>query len=149
MVVVMARSRKKEKSKDSGILMVGKRKSAVARASIASGSGKVRINSLPLDIWGNDFLRMRIKEPLIIAGDVAKGVDISVKVNSGGTSGQTDAVRMAIAKALLAYAKNEQLRKKFIEYDRNLLVFDPRRNEPHKPSRSRAGPRRHKQRSKR
>ena len=92
---------------------------------------------------------MRIKEPLLLSGDLSKKVDISVNVRSGGTTGQTDAVRMSIARALVDFFKSKDLRQKFINYDRNLLVFDFRRNEPHKPSRSRAGPRRHKQRSKR
>jgi small subunit ribosomal protein S9 len=41
------------------------------------------------------------------------------------------------------------MKKIFMEYDRNILVYDPRRTEPHKPPRSSQGPRRYKQRSKR
>jgi small subunit ribosomal protein S9 len=138
---------KEEKQKI--IFTVGKRKSSVARARIIEGTGKITINSKPLEIWGNEFLRMRITEPLILAEDLAKKVDIDVNVRSGGLTGQTEAIRMAIARGLLEFSKSKELREKFINYDRNLLVFDFRRNEPHKPSRSKAGPRRHKQRSKR
>jgi small subunit ribosomal protein S9 len=138
---------KEEKQKI--IFTVGKRKSSVARARIIEGTGKITINSKPLEIWGNEFLRMRIMEPLILAEDLAKKVDIDVNVRSGGLTGQTEAIRMAIARGLLEFSKSKELREKFINYDRNLLVFDFRRNEPHKPSRSKAGPRRHKQRSKR
>lgn len=133
--------------KEKIILTVGKRKNAKARAVITSGSGKIRINSIPLDIWGNEYLRMRIQEPLILAGDISKLVDINVNATGGGFSGQTDAIRMAIARGLLEFSKDKNLKGKFMSYDRNLLVFDPRRTEPHKPGPSEA--RRHKQRSKR
>jgi small subunit ribosomal protein S9 len=139
----------KKKEKPKIILTVGKRKNAVARAKIVAGNGKIKINSIPLEVWGNEFLRMRVMEPLILAGDLVKKVDIDVNVRSGGTTGQTEAARMAIARALVDFYKSKELRQKFISYDRNLLVFDPRRNEPHKPSASKRGPRRHKQRSKR
>jgi small subunit ribosomal protein S9 len=139
--------RKKEKPKV--ILTLGKRKDAIARAKVVAGSGKIKINCVPLEVWRNEFLRMRVMEPLILAGDLAKKVDIDVNVRSGGTTGQTEAVRMAVARALVDFHKSKELRQKFISYDRNLLVFDPRRNEPHKPSASKRGPRRHKQRSKR
>jgi small subunit ribosomal protein S9 len=139
---------KKEKT----ILEVGKRRLAIARAIIKEGTGKVFINSKPLDLWGTDVLRLWIKEPLILAGDLAKTVDIHVNVRSGGIVGQAEAVRQAIAKALVKYSKDKKLKQKFLEYDRNLLVYDPRRNEPHHASgkgASKRGSRRHKQRSKR
>ena len=62
---------------------------------------------------------------------------------------QADATRQAIAKGLVEYFDNKNLKDKYLEYDRNLLVYDSRRTEPHKPSRSSQGARRHKQRSKR
>jgi small subunit ribosomal protein S9 len=139
---------KKEKT----ILEVGKRRLAIARAVIKEGTGKVFINSKPLDLWGTDVLRLWVKEPLILAGDLAKAVDIYVNVRSGGIVGQAEAVRQAIAKALVKYSKDKKLKQKFLEYDRNLLVYDPRRNEPHHASgkgASKRGSRRHKQRSKR
>lgn len=135
--------------KEKVITSTGKRKLAVARARIKSGTGKILVNSKPLEFWGTELLRLRIKEPLILAGDLAKKVDISINVKSGGLTGQTDSIRMAIAKGLVDFFKSENLKQKFLQYDRNLLVFDFRRTEPHKPSRSKAGSRRHKQRSKR
>jgi len=138
---------KKEKPKI--IFTIGKRKDSVARAKTSAGTGKIKINSKPLEIWGNEFSRLRVKEPLLLAEDVAKKVNIDVNVMSGGTTGQTEAVRMAIARGLIEFSKSNQLREKFIDYDRNLVVFDFRRNEPHKPGASKRGPRRHKQRSKR
>jgi len=139
----------KKKEKPKFILTVGKRKNAAACAKIEAGSGKVKVNSMPLEIWATEFSRMRMKEPLLLADDLSKKVDIEVSVRGGGTTGQTNAVRMAVARALVDFYKSSELKQKFISYDRNLLVFDPRRNEPHKPSASKRGPRRHKQRSKR
>ncbi|MEM5836350.1 MAG: 30S ribosomal protein S9 [Candidatus Aenigmatarchaeota archaeon] len=141
---------KKEKAKV--ILTVGKRKKAIARAKVVPGTGKVIINSKPLEIWGNEFLRLRIKEPLILAEDLGAKLDFYVNVKGGGTTGQTEAVRMAIARGLVEFSKDKKLVEKFLNYDRNLLVFDFRRTEPHHGSgrgASKRGSRRHKQRSKR
>ncbi|MGC8812282.1 MAG: 30S ribosomal protein S9 [Candidatus Aenigmatarchaeota archaeon] len=138
---------KKEKPKF--VISVGKRKSSVARAIIKAGSGKITINSKPLEAWGTELTRMRIMEPLVLADEASKKVDIEVKVRSGGTTGQADAVRMAVASGLVEFFKDDELKRKFLDYDRNLLVADVRRPEPRKPSRSKKGARRHKQRSKR
>lgn len=131
------------------VLVVGKRKRAVARAKIEEGEGKVLINSRPLEYWGTEFWRLMIQEPLMLAGENAKKVDIYVNVKGGGLGGQAEAIRQAIARALVEYYKDKKLREAFMRYDRNLLVYDPRRTEPHKPPRSKKGARRYKQRSKR
>lgn len=145
----MVKKQEKKKEKKKTIVSLGKRKNAIARAKIVEGSGKITINSKPFILWGNEFLRMRVKEPLILSGDLINKVDIDINVRGGGTTGQVESVRMAIARGLLKFSKDKKLKQRFLSYDRNLLVFDPRRNEPHKPSRSKKGPRRHKQRSKR
>jgi len=124
---------------------VGKRKKAIARATLRPGTGKIRINDKPLELLEPKYARLRIEEPLILAGDVVKNVDIDVK--GGGIFGQVDAIRVAICRALARFER--KLKNIFMEYDRCLLVSDPRRTEPHKPSRSTAGPRRKKQQSKR
>lgn len=139
---------KKEKPKV--VFTIGKRKDAVARAKIVAGDGKVVINSKPLDVWGNEFLRLRIKEPLVLASDLANKANFYINVRGGGTTGQTEAIRMTIAKGLIDFFKDKKLRERFMNYDRNLLVFDYRRNEPHHGGgASKRGSRRHKQRSKR
>ncbi|MGC9059493.1 MAG: 30S ribosomal protein S9 [Candidatus Aenigmatarchaeota archaeon] len=138
--------------KEKNVLEVGKRRLAIARALIKEGTGKIFINSKPLELWGTDILRLWIREPLILAGDLSKNIDIYVNVRSGGLVGQAEAIRQAIAKGLIRYTKDKKLKQKFIEYDRNLLVYDPRRNEPHHASgkgASKRGSRRHKQVSKR
>ena len=130
------------------IQAVGKRKKAVARATIRKGLGRIRINSKPLSHF-EKYKRMRIEEALMLAGDLVKNVDIDVNVSGGGVWGQTDAVRTSIANALVKWTGNRELKQRYINYDRSLLISDSRRTEPHKPSRSSAGPRRSKQQSKR
>ncbi len=130
------------------MIAVGKRKKAVARAWITEGTGKVIINGRRLQVLYNDAIRMRIMEPLLISGK-ASDIDIHVNVKGGGIWSQADAIRTAIGRALVAHFKDDELRRKFIDYDRTIVVSDARRTEPHKPSRSSAGPRRKKQQSKR
>ena len=79
--------------------------------------------------------RLKLKEPLILAGDVANKVDIHVRVNGGGTTSQAEASRLAVAKALVDFTKNDKLKEVFLNYDRNLLVADVRRKEAAKPNR--------------
>lgn len=148
-MVKMAEKKKTKSKKKDVVVATGKRKSAIARATVKEGSGKVLINGIPLDLWTPELLRLKIREPLILAGEYSKKVDIRVNVRGGGISGQAEAVRQAIAKGLVEFFGDEKLKRVFLDYDRNLLVYDPRRNEPHKPSRSKKGARRHKQRSKR
>ncbi|MFN3527562.1 MAG: 30S ribosomal protein S9 [Candidatus Altarchaeaceae archaeon] len=127
-----------------------KRKRAIARAHIREGNGKIRVNSFLLEnYFTNEILREYVKEPLLLAEEFLNlnKINIYVNVKGGGISGQADAVRTAIAKAFYAYTNNDLLKKKFIDYDRVLLVDDVRRTEPHKPSQSSKGPRHKKQKS--
>lgn len=111
----------------------GKRKTSTARATIKPGVGRIRINNVPIEIWEPDIAREKILEPLYIAGDdVRKKVDIKVKVEGGGFMGQTEATRMAIARALLNWTKSTHLRRLFLQYDRTMVAGDPRRREPKK-----------------
>ncbi len=123
----------------------GKRKQAIARASIKAGKGVVRINSLLLDVYEPKMARIRIQEPLILAGEKAKKVDITVKVQGGGGQSQADAARLAIARALVEYTGDKEIKTTFQEYDRQLLIADVRRNEPSKPNVSK--PRKKRQKS--
>ena len=113
----------------------GKRKMAIARASLRQGTGIVRINNISIDFIEPKISRLKLKEPLILADDVAGKVDIDVSVSGGGISSQAEASRLAIAKALVNYTKNDKLKEVFLNYDRNLLVADVRRKEAAKPNR--------------
>ena len=111
----------------------GKRKRAIARATLRTGgSGIVKINNRLLDHYGSELTRARIREPMILAGATAGKVDVSVKVQGGGVTGQADASRLAIARALAAHESS--LRQVFLDYDRQLLVADVRRKESAKPN---------------
>jgi small subunit ribosomal protein S9 len=115
------------------IHLSGKRKRAIARATLTrNGSGIVKINNLLLDHFGSAMTRARILEPILLAGDTAAKVNLSVKVQGGGVTGQADAVRLAIARTLAAM--DPALRSVFLDYDRQLLVADVRRKESAKPN---------------
>jgi len=126
----------------------GKRKRAVARASIKPGNGIFMFNSHKIESVGNQTVRLILQEPLLLVGDSWKKFNISVSADGGGIIGQAQAARQAVARGLVQML-GDDVRKAFMEYDRNMLVYDPRRTEPHKPPRSSQGPRRYKQRSKR
>ena len=55
----------------------GKRKTAIARGTVREGTGKVRINKVPLELYSPELARLKLTEPLELAGDVADQVDIS------------------------------------------------------------------------
>lgn len=111
----------------------GKRKTSIARASVKKGKGRVRINKMPLELLTPELARMKIMEPIIIAGKKAEKLDIEVNVKGGGFMGQAYASRTAIAKGLVAYSSDEKLEAIFKQYDRSLLVSDPRRKMPKRP----------------
>jgi small subunit ribosomal protein S9 len=111
----------------------GKRKEAVARCVVSEGTGKVRINNVPLEIFTPELARLKIQEPMALAGDKAAKVDVAVNVQGGGFMGQAEASRTAIAKGLVEFLKDEELEKMFKTYDRSLLISDPRRKLPKKP----------------
>lgn len=127
----------------------GKRKKSIARATVKEGKGRVTINCVPLDIHQPEAARFKIKEALIYASDhVDLGkVDIVVDVHGGGIMGQADAVRSAIARCLVAYSKNDDLRNVYLARDRTMIAGDHRLTETHKPSQSSKGPRHKRQKS--
>ncbi len=110
----------------------GKRKTAIARATVKPGRGRVRINKVPVEILEPEMARMKIMEVLYLAGDVRDKVDIDVTVRGGGFMGQAEAVRTAIGRALVEYTGDAELRAKFMSYDRSIIKGDARRAEPKK-----------------
>ena len=111
----------------------GKRKTAIARATLRSGKGRVRINSKPVEFYQPELARLKIKEPIELAGKQANRVDINVSVEGGGVMGQAEASRTAIARGIVQWFDDEELQKLFQNYDRALLVNDTRRKEPKHP----------------
>lgn len=124
---------KKMPVKSSAITVRGKRKEAVARAYIRKGRGVVRVNKVLLSAVQNPYARSIMSQPLTIADDkIVKNVDIDVNVYGGGPMGQAQAVRCAIARALVEYSKDPSLREEFNKRDKFFLVEDSRRVEPKK-----------------
>jgi small subunit ribosomal protein S9 len=106
-------------------LGTGRRKTAVARVRLASGSGKITINGRALE---NYFLvdtqRMHMMQPLV-ATDTANKYDVRVNVTGGGPNGQAGAVRHGIARALIEADANLRPTLKA----QGLLTRDPRMKE--------------------
>ncbi|MDP3966085.1 MAG: 30S ribosomal protein S9 [archaeon] len=117
----------------------GKRKSAVARAVLYEGDGKITVNGKNyknLEILN----RLSIEEPIRIAEKILGKInfDIEANVRGGGEKGQIEAARLSIAKAIVEFSKSDELKRAYLEYDRNLLVADVRRKETRKPGDSKA-----------
>lgn len=115
------------------IVATGKRKTAIARAYVRKGMGRIRVNHVPLEIWPYEIGRFKMLEPIKLAGRKADGLDIEVSVEGGGVMGQADAARTAIARGMWAYLKDDELANLFREYDRTLVAPDTRFKLPKKP----------------
>jgi small subunit ribosomal protein S9 len=111
----------------------GKRKQAIARATVRKGTGQVRINQQPLEIVEPEIVRQKIQEPLLMTGEKWKNLNIAVEVEGGGIMGQASAARTAVARGLLEWLKDPALAEMFKKYDRSLVVNDPRRKLPKRP----------------
>ena len=111
----------------------GKKKTAVARATVSDGEGRVRINSTPVELADPEMSRLKMLEPFRIAGDdLRDGVDVDIEVSGGGFAGQADAARTAIARGLVEHLNDAELRDSYMEFDRSLLVNDVRQRESKK-----------------
>ena len=111
----------------------GKKKTAVARATVRDGAGRVRINARPVELVDPELAQLKMLEPFRVVGeDLREDVDIDVTVEGGGFSGQADAVRTAIARGLVEHTNDAELRDAYMEFDRSLLVNDVRQAESKK-----------------
>lgn len=110
----------------------GKRKESVARASVKKGKGVLRINSFKIETIQHPYHRALMLEPVKMAGDLAKDLDIDVDVYGGGQAAQAEAVRQAIARGILKFTGSAELKERMEEKDRYMLVEDSRRVEPKK-----------------
>ncbi|MEI6058760.1 MAG: 30S ribosomal protein S9 [archaeon] len=121
------------------LVVVGKRKTSVAKATITDGSGEITINLRPISAYP-ELKQLEISEPLIIAKEILGKLDfdISVNVHGGGMSSRIEASRLAIARAIVKFLKNDKLKEAFIAYDRNMIIADTRRKEARKPGDSKA-----------
>lgn len=80
---------------------IGRRKAAIARIYVKEGSGKITVNKRELDnYFPSSILQYVVKQPLNTIG-VAEQYDIHVNLQGGGSKGQAEALRLAIARALV------------------------------------------------
>ncbi len=127
--------KKAVKKKKPVIVTRGKRKKAIARASISPGSGRILINGLSAELIKPKEIKDLVLEPIIISKKVSEmmnGYDVKLNVYGGGVMGQAQAARTALARAIVETSKDEGLRKAYTMYDRSMLVEDHRRVEPKK-----------------
>jgi small subunit ribosomal protein S9 len=111
----------------------GKKKTAIARATVTEGSGKLRVNSRPVELADPETARLKMVEPFrVVDDDLRSEVDIDVTVEGGGIMGQADAVRTAVARGIVQYTNDAELRDAYMAFDRSLLVNDVRQSEAKK-----------------
>lgn len=108
---------------------LGRRKASIARVYLSSGKGNVTVNGKDLQVYFSlDHLRQKVWEPLKVLG-LEKDYDVKVNAAGGGIKGQADAIKLAIARALVKI--DEEYKPKLKEA--NLLTRDPRVVERKKP----------------
>lgn len=115
------------------VLTTGRRKAALARATVRDGTGRVFINRRALEVYEPELARLKLSEPLQLVPDLAKRVDIAVDVEGGGFMGQADAARTAIARGLVKWSEDPKVREVFKQYDWTLIKSDVRFKESKKP----------------
>ncbi len=116
------------------IQTVGRRKTSVARILLRPGQGRWSINGRGLaDYFPRSAHRVRVEDPLRVLG-VESDFDIQVRVGGGGLTGQADAIRLGLARALVVQEEESRgpMRK------RGLLTRDARKVERKKPGRPKA-----------
>jgi small subunit ribosomal protein S9 len=130
---------------EKNIVLSGKRKTSIAKATIKEGNGVILINKTPYENL-DFFKKLSISEPIEITKRILGNFnfDINVIVHGGGSESRIEAARLAIAKTIIAFTKSNELKKAFNKYDKNLLVADVRRKEAYKPGDSKARKKRQK-----
>ncbi|CAL8071481.1 unnamed protein product [Calicophoron daubneyi] len=128
-----------ERAKQS-VQVFGRKKTATAVAHCKVGSGIIRVNGRPIDALEPKPLIPKLLEPILLIGrDQFGRLDIRIRVNGGGRIAQIYAIRQALAKSAVAFhqkyvdeTSKNSMKEKLVQYDRGLLVADPRRCEAKK-----------------
>ncbi len=116
------------------IQTVGRRKTAVARVLIRPGEGEWTINGRPMaEYFPRKAHQIRVEEPLH-ATEMDGRFDIQIRVKGGGLTGQADAIRLGVSRALVAFDEEQRSTLR----SRGLLTRDPRKVERKKPGRPKA-----------
>ncbi|WP_194851849.1 30S ribosomal protein S9 [Nonlabens antarcticus] len=101
---------------------IGRRKTAVARIYMTEGKGEITINNKPLDSYfTTGTLQYKVKQPFMLTDNV-DGYDVKVNVFGGGITGQAEAIRLAISRALVEIDAEHRLALK----PEGLMTRDPR-----------------------
>lgn len=127
--------RRPSPKKQKTVIEKARRKTAVARARLMSGSAKLTINNIDISVLKPKEIRDLILEPINVSSitkEIADNSNISISVSGGGISGQAQAARSALAKVIARAAPTEVVKKMYMDYDRTLLVDDVRQVEPKK-----------------
>lgn len=113
---------------------IGRRKSSVARLFMKTGSGKIMINGKDVkDFFPQEYVRMNVMDPIKISG-TALTFDLTINVEGGGFKGQSEAIRLALSRALVKL--NEDFKKPLKE--KKFLTRDARVVERKKPGKPKA-----------
>ncbi len=113
---------------------VGRRKAAVARVIVKEGNGNITINKRALEVYfPSSILQFIVKQPLSVL-DIVEKYDIQVNLDGGGYKGQAEALRLAIARALVKINPED----KAILRKNGFMTRDPRAVERKKPGRPKA-----------
>lgn len=116
------------------IQTVGRRKTSVARVMLRPGKGDWVVNGRTLtDYFPRPTHQIRLTEPLKVT-DMDGQFDIVIRVNGGGLTGQCDAVRMGLSRALVVHAEENRA----LLREKRMLTRDPRQVERKKPGRPKA-----------
>ncbi|CDS40617.1 40S ribosomal protein S16 [Echinococcus multilocularis] len=122
------------------VQVFGRKKSATAVALCKAGNGMIRVNGRPLALLQPEPLLPKVMEPIMLIGqDRFEHLDIRIRVSGGGRVAQVYAIRQALAKAVIAYHQKfvdefsrKALKDTLAEFDKTLVVADPRHCEPKK-----------------
>jgi small subunit ribosomal protein S16e len=109
-------------------------------ATVRAGRGVLRVNGSPIELLEPQSLRAKVLEPILLLGlKRFQNLDIRIRVRGGGYVSQIYAIRQALSKGVVAYyqkyvneTEKREIKELLLQYDRSLLVADPRRCEPKK-----------------
>ena len=127
-------------NKNQVVQCFGRKKNSVAVAAVKSGKGVLRVNGSPLELLEPQALRVKVLEPVLLLGlKRFQNLDIRIRVRGGGYVSQIYAIRQALSKGVVAFyqkyvneTEKREIKELLLQYDRSLLVADPRRCEPKK-----------------
>ena len=119
---------------DNKFYSTGRRKTSTARVYLSSGEGSILVNDLPLEeYFGREVARILVKQPIKLV-DMEGKFDVKVNVSGGGITGQVEAVRLAISRALCQFDPENRSALKV----EGLMTRDPRMVERKKPGQKKA-----------